>query len=855
MNRYLLLAPFRAVRVSRALLTRKSPLQSQVMLRDTRNASSVATNAEASKVSIPGRIKRFLDENPFTQIALLVCVLVVGVASLVEWTQNKRRTAKFGNRALFPSLPPTPHHPVFALEEEVALIAEQLPGLRFSSSRAVSIVGGRGAGKTELARQVAEALMQREKRLYRSDVHVLTLDFSSKDGLLKSLLRSAALLQIPQSQMSNAMSGDKIAEILSALNQRLKRKQVVCIIENATSQSVQENAVLFSKQHWDPPSFSILTSRQPIAGNAKLEINLDTKKLDQDKLMNWAEQFGIDKVSSEELASLFSKIPTNFEAFSLVCHCISLLSTGTNISVTGEDLHSMISSLHQQLPKEFRGDLESMGYPDLDTLHKLQQITLTVFSASNRLNQHSVDLFARLSPTHALPLSTLIAYLQFPFYELQEQLKERKGSVNESDNGSELRDLDVKPESEMGYWEFIKHTWKKRKEMMELLKRQQQQQNTINRVEMPTALQVLKESPLFRWEQDPSNGFESVKFCSDELNSLARKLFQQRTIPQMEERTVNRARSLHASSLLSKLSTFNPSLHLLKYRAGLPGVSKSAGVSESNSVHTLSLLHRIAHALTKDFENEGEQAKHRLISQHGDHLLRENVPIASEDRIRVMRLRAARLRQEDDVTSAVRVLREVASTQESNTATPLVELAKTYKELGELSLLQTHTKTGHAYYEQAANLYERAINKLTAPQQVEYGTLLYKYGVEMSYEKKLDVSKTCLEKSLALLNVAAAQTTFSLGQIRIQTLVLSSMVELAHVYIALGAHTYADKLLNMADNMGKTMGNSRDNPDLAQLYNLKALLKSLSGDKQGYVSLKQQAGDVLTTAEGKPFVY
>ena len=36
------------------------------------------------KLSLAKRAKNFWNENPFTQIALLVCVLVVGVATAVE---------------------------------------------------------------------------------------------------------------------------------------------------------------------------------------------------------------------------------------------------------------------------------------------------------------------------------------------------------------------------------------------------------------------------------------------------------------------------------------------------------------------------------------------------------------------------------------------------------------------------------------------------------------------------------------------------------------------------------------------------------------------------------------------------
>ena len=868
MNRYLLLVPFRSARFA-LLVPYRQPSGIVAMNRRQLSQSSVPNQISNVKPSLARRAKKFWDDNPFTQIALLVCLLVVGVASLVEWAQNKKKGVRARSGEIFSSLPIKPLHPV-CWRDELSKLYREADRSRFAAARVISIVGERGSGKTELARQFAEELMLREKKkgrienVYKPEYYVLTVDMSSRESIVRSLLKCAALLRIPSSSIPLTPIGcynatdEQLGGLLATIGDSLKKKRVICILDNASG-NMQELQLMSSKKHWKPPSLLVIISRDRLIGKVNLEIDLNSSRVGVDKLSEWIQKFGLGGDYSKQLANKLYCNPNNFEMFSLICHSLYLLNKTTEkldmSRIDATDFKSFSHTLQQQLPQQMSVEIERMNNPTVTPLNQLQLIALLLQVNSSHLSQHATDLLARLSHEWVLPLTALVSYLQTPLLELGEQLQPNN-SIQLLESAPSLPPTD-KPEAEMGYWEFIKHTWDKRQRMVEMLK--QQQRPKFNKLQTPHSIEALKESPLFVWENDPSNGFQGVKFRNEEVHTMAYGLFE-KTVSQMEQTELSRAKKLHSSSLLSKLSTFNPALHLHKYRSSLPGINKTTPLSDSLHVHRLSFLHRVMHALAEDFEKDAgiscaaETLKCRLLANHGEHLLHTaSKCILLQDRVMGLRFRAATLRSSDSFQAAVAALREVASIQESNNSTPLVELASTYSQLGRLYLTLENTDNGHAYYQQAASLYERAMSKLSFAQQLEHANLLYRYGVELACNKQLEMSKSCLERSVAVLNVAGAQAAAGQQQ-QLQTLVLSAMVELAHVYISLGALSYAARMLGMAENLSKNLPRE-EVPDLAQLYNLKALVKSLTGDKKAYLQLKQKAGDMFANVNDKPFVY
>ena len=868
MNRYLLLGPFRSARLA-LLVPYRHPAGIAAVHRLRLSQSTLPVQSAVVKPSLAKRAKKFWDDNPFTQIALLVCLLVVGVASLVEWAQNKKKGARPRSGGIFSSLPHKPAHPVFR-REELSLLLTEADKNRFAAARVISIVGERGSGKTELARQLAEEIGLRDEKkgrigkMYKPEHHVLTVDMSCRESMVRSLLKCAALLQVPSNSISPARIGchenvtdEQLGALLATIDEFLRKKRKICILDNA-DRNMQELRIISSTKHWKPPSLIVVTSRDRLAAKTHMEVDLDRNKAGADMLGDWMQRFGFGGDYSRELANKLNCIVNNFEVSSLICHSLYLLkNTGEKVDLGRIDainLQSISHTLQQQLPSNITIETERMNISSLSPLNQLQLIALLLQVSSSRISQHSADLIARLSHEWMLPLTALVSYLQTPLLELQEQLQ-ASCELTETLPSPQPSD---RPEAEMGYWEFIKHTWHKRQQMIELMK--QQQRPKFNKLQLPQSIETLKESPLFVWEDDPSNGFHGVKFRSKEVHTLATGLFENRTISQMEQTELARAKALHTSSLLSKLSTFNPALHLQKYRSTLPGISKATPLSDPVQTHTLSFLHRIMQALAADFEKDSgisisaETLKCRLLANHGEHLLHSaRECILLRDRVTGLRFRAATLRNSDAIPAAVAALREVASIQEDNKSTPLVELAGTYSQLGRLLLVLGQTDNGHDYYQQAASLYERAMSKLSSAQQLDHASLLYRYGVELACNKELEQSKSCLERSIAVLNVAGAQPSASQQQ-QLQALVLSSMVELAHVYISLGALSYAARMLSMAENLSKNLP-KEEVPDLAQLFNLKALVKSLTGDKKAYLQLKQKAGDMFATVNDKPFVY
>ena len=872
MNRYLLLAPLRSARLGLLVPCRQQAGIAAVP-RLRLSLSTYPIQSASVRPSLAKRAKKFWDDNPFTQIALLVCLLVVGVASLVEWAQNKKKMVRSRPGGLLSSLSLKPTHPVCRRGEELSLLLREADRVRFGSARIVSIVGERGCGKTELARQFAEELVLRAKdkgriaNMYKPDYHILTVDMSSRGSIVRSLLKCAALLQIPCNSITHIRNGcyddvtdEELGGLLATFGNFLRKKRTICILDNADG-DLQELQIISSNKHWKPPSLIVITSRGGLPAKVHLEVDLNKSEVGMDRLSEWVQRFGFEEDYSRELANKFNCIPINFEVSSLVCHSLNLLNRTAGKVVISRidtrDLQSISHTLQQQLPQDIAIEADRMNISALTPLNQLRLIALLLQVNSNSLFQHSVDLIARLSHDWMLPLTALVSYLQTPLLELGEHLQASASELPESPPSLQHTD---KPEAEMGYWEFIKHTWHKRQRMIELMK--QQQRPKFNKQQLPQSIEALKESPLFIWENDPSNGFQGVKFRSEDVHNLASGLFEKKTILQMEQTELARAKALHSSSLLSKLSTFNPALHLQKYRSSLPGISKATPVSELVRVHRLSFLHRVMHALVGDFEKDSgistaaETLKCRLLANQGEYLLyaaRECILL--QDRVTGLRFRAVTLRNSDLFPAAVVALREVVSILEGNKSTPLVELATTYSQLGKLYLALGQTDNGHAYYQQAASLYERAMGKLSSVQQLEHASLLYRYGVELACNKQLEMSKSCLERSMAVLNAAGAQPSVSqLQQQQLQALVLSAMIELAHVYILLGALGYAARMLAMAENLSKNLPHE-DVPDLAQLYNLKALVKSLTGDKKGYLQLKQKAGDMFATVNDRPFVY
>ncbi|KAI6653342.1 hypothetical protein LOD99_3562 [Oopsacas minuta] len=819
-----------------------------------------------NKPSLAKRAKKFWDDNPFTQIALLVCVLVVSVASVVEWAQKKKKGAKSKSVNAFNCLPVTPLHSLYRLNEQLILLNNETGSSKYTTGRIVSIVGERGSGKTELARQFVEELLSKDRdnsfirKLYKPNYYVMTIDMSGKESMFESFLKCASLLQVPSSEISvnyRDYTDEQIGALLSSINDSVRKKQVICILDNVDS--LQDYQAIISNKFWKIPSLLVVTSRQSLDTKVNLEINLNRTKLEAERLENWIQGFGFDDKDSRIIAETFNCITKNFQVFSLICHSLSLLKRlsgklSFDNPTNSVNLQSITNSLQQQLPQELKCDVDNLRISSFPPLTQLQLIELVLVINSTRVSQHSVDLLAKLSPTHVLPVSTLISYLHTPLLELEEQLRANTAISYIKESQISIPDV---PETDMGYWEFVKHTWKKRKQMIELMNNIRKPK--VFKFECPLALQILKESPLFRWENDLSNGFQGVKFRSEEIHSLAADLFELKTIPQMEQIEVSRGKTLHTSSLLSKLSTFNPALHLQKYRSSLPGINTNISIADPKQLHKLSYLHRVMQSLARDYEKDCEIShgcdviKSRLLSNHGDYLLAMNNSILLADRVAGLRFRAAKQKLYDTPGSVVATLREIASIQESNQSTPLVELANTYSQLGRAYLLLGETTNGHSYYQQAANLYERAMTKLSPVQQMEHAKLLYRYGVELSYNKQMELSKHCLEGSVAVLNIAGAQCSPT-QQLQLQGLVFSSMIELSHVYISLGALSYAAKMIHMAENLSKNLP-VEDIPDLAQLYNLKALVKSLTGDRKGYVQLKQKAGDVFAAVSDKPFVY
>ena len=857
MSRFL--AQLRSTKITLSIY-RRSPIVGthRALLSDALQVEST------QKLSLAKRAKNFWNENPFTQIALLVCVLVVGVATAVEWAQNKRKGAKFKHGVVFHNLPVKPLHPLCRMDEEINLLRNEI-GNKFATARVVSIVGERGSGKTELVRQFAEDLIDihkdssRFRRLYKPDYYVMTIDMSSKDSVLVSLLKCASLLRIPSSEIAvnfREVTDENIAALLASINECVRKKQIICIMDNVDT--LQDYKAITSNTSWKVPLLTIVTSRQSLNAKFNLEINLNSSKLGVERLKNWIMGFGFMEKEYNMIAESINCIPNNFQVNSLICHTLHLMKQVTGIceinSINFVDLQSISNSLQQQLPQELRNDVNRLRISSLPPLTQLQLIELILLISSTHVSQHSVDLLAKLSPVCVVPVTTLISYLQTPLLELEELLRANTTQVHDDIPAIAVAD---KQEVDMGYWEYIKHTWNKRKQMIELIK--QQQRPKEYKSDFPAALAPLKKSPLFHWEHDVSNGFQGVKFRSEEIHLLAADFFENKTLPQMEQIEISRGKALHSSSLLSKLSTFSPTLHLQKYRANLPGISKSVSQSDTMQIHKLSFLHRIMCAVAADFEKNSEIShsadviKCRILANHGEYLLARNESILLADRVSGLKLRAAKFRQTDSIQSAVATLREVAGIQESTQVT-LVELANTYSQLGKLHLLLGQKNNGFSYYQQSAALYERAMSKLTSTQQMEHASLLYSYGVELAYEKELEKSKSCLERSISVLNLAGAQISSTLQQQQLQHLVLSTMIELAHVYVSLGAINYAGKMLNMAENLSKNLS-PEEIPDLAQLYNLKALVKSLTGDKKAYSQLKQRAGDVLARVNEKPFVY
>ena len=825
--------------------------------------TDVSKVERTQKLSLAKRAKNFWNENPFTQIALLVCVLVVGVATAVEWAQNKRKGSKFKHDIVFHNLPVKPLHSLYRLDTEIDLLQNEISN-KFAKSRVVSVVGERGSGKTELARQFAENLIDKNKessrfhRLYKPDYYVMTIDMSSRDSVLESLLKSASLLRIPSSEVSvnfREVTDENISALLASINECARKKQIICIMDNV--ESLQDYEAITSNKSWKVPFLTVVTSRRSLDGKFNLEINLNSSKLGLERLKNWIMGFGFIEKECIKIAESVNCIPNNFQVKSLICHTLHLVKQLTGKCefnfINFGDLQSVSNSLQQQLPQELRNDVNRLGISSRPPLSQLQLIELILLISSTRVSQHSVDLLAKLSPACVLPVTTLISYLQTPLLELDEQLRANTTQIHDDIPALAVTE---KQEADMGYWEYIKHTWNKRQQMIELMK--QQQRPKEYRSDFPVALTPLKESPLFHWEHDASNGFQGVKFRSKEIHSLAADFFENKTLPQLEQIEISRGKALHSSSLLSKLSTFNPTLHLQKYRANLPGISKSVSQSDPMQIHRLSFIHRILRAVATDFEKNCEIShpadviKCRMLANHGEYLLARNEYILLTDRVTGLKLRAAKFRQTESLQSAVTTLREVADIQESTQVT-LVELANTYSQLGKLYLLLGQNKNGLSYYQQAAGLYERAISKLTSAQRMEHASLLYSYGVELGYERELEKSKSCLERSISVLNLAGAQIS-STQQQQLQHMVLSTMIELAHVYVSLGAINYAGRMLNMAENLSKNLS-PEEIPDLAQLYNLKALVKGLTGDKKAYSQLKQRAGDVLARVNDKPFVY
>ena len=825
--------------------------------------SDVLQVESSQKLSLAKRAKKFWNENPFTQIALLVCVLVVGVATAVEWAQNKRKGAKFKHNIVFHSLPVKPLHPLYRLDGEISLLQNEI-GNKFGASRVVSIVGEGGSGKTELARQFAEDLIDRNRensrfhRLYKPDYYVMTIDMSSRDSLLESLLKCASLLRIPSSEIAvnfREVTDENITGLLASINEYVRKKQIICIMDNVGS--LQDYKAITSHTSWKVPFLTVVTSRLSLEAKSNLEINLNSSKLGVERLKNWIMGFGFIEKEYIKIAESVNCIPNNFQVTSFICHTLHLMKQLTGKcdidSINLVDLQSVSNSLQQQLPQELRNEVNRLRISSLPPLTQLQLIELVLLVSSTRVSQHSVDLLAKLSPKSVLPVTTLISYLRTPLLELEELLRANTTPIHDDTPAIAVAD---KPEADMGYWEYIKHTWNKRKQMIELIK--QQRKPKEYKSDFPVALAPLKESPMFYWEHDVSNGFQGVKFRSEEIHSLAADFFENVTLQQMEQVEVSRGKTLHSSSLLSKLSTFNPTLHLQKYRATLPGITKSVSQSDPVQIHKWSFLHRIMQAVATDFEkiceisHSADVIKCRMLANHGDYLLARNESILLADKVTGLKLRAAKFRQTESLQSAVATLREVAGIQESTQVT-LVELANTYSQLGKLYLLLGQKNNGLSYYQQTAGLYERAMSKLTSAQQMEHASLLYSYGVELAYEKELEKSKSCLERSISVLNLAGGQIS-SAQQQQLQHMVLSTMIELAHVYVSLGAINYAGRMLNMAENLSKNLS-PEEIPDLAQLYNLKALVKSLTGDKKAYTQLKQRAGDVLARVNDKPFVY
>ena len=403
-------------------------------------------------------------------------------------------------------------------------------------------LGERGSGKTELVRQFAEDLIDihkdssRFRRLYKPDYYVMTIDMSSKDSVLVSLLKCASLLRIPSSEIAvnfREVTDENIAALLASINECVRKKQIICIMDNVDT--LQDYKAITSNTSWKVPLLTIVTSRQSLNAKFNLEINLNSSKLGVERLKNWIMGFGFMEKEYNMIAESINCIPNNFQVNSLICHTLHLMKQVTGIceinSINFVDLQSISNSLQQQLPQELRNDVNRLRISSLPPLTQLQLIELILLISSTHVSQHSVDLLAKLSPVCVVPVTTLISYLQTPLLELEELLRANTTQVHDDIPAIAVAD---KQEVDMGYWEYIKHTWNKRKQMIELIK--QQQRPKEYKSDFPAALAPLKKSPLFHWEHDVSNGFQGVKFRSEEIHLLATDFFENKTLPQMEQR-------------------------------------------------------------------------------------------------------------------------------------------------------------------------------------------------------------------------------------------------------------------------------------------------------------------------------